>query len=85
MIRPIQTKNGHDQTHPGHNQPWTDFSSFLEIVLVFASHFLLVFTAFKNFCSFIIFFSKKEFQSLVIDLDLNYETTNKNQSFLWDL
>ena len=37
MIRPIQTKIGHDQTHPDHNQPWSDFSSFLEIVLVFTS------------------------------------------------
>ena len=44
MTRPIQTKIGHDQSYPDHNQPWSDFSSFLEIVLVFNS--------FLNFCSF---------------------------------
>ena len=28
MIRPIQTKIGHDQTHPDDNLPWSDFGSF---------------------------------------------------------
>ena len=32
-----------------------------------------------------IFFSEKDFQSLVIDLVFNYETSFKNQRFLWDL